>query len=80
MVNPAAPAGPWQRPLARHSVTQTQLSHHWNDHLDSVITGMVSEPCSPRRPAGARAAATGLAFTECFNSGMTGMIIGSSEP
>ena len=66
VVNPAAPAGPGpppgQRPLARHSVTQ--LSHHWHDHLNSVITGIVSEPGASRRPAGARAAATGPAFTE----------------
>ena len=47
VVNPAALAGPGQRPLARHSVTQ--LSHHWHDHLNSVITGMVSEPGAPRR-------------------------------
>ena len=44
MVNPAAQAGPEQRPLAQHSVTQ--LSHHWHDHdhLNSVITGMISKP------------------------------------
>ena len=44
MVNPAAQAGPEQMPLAQHSVTQ--LSHHWHDHdhLNSVITGMISKP------------------------------------
>ena len=42
IVNPAAPAGPGQRPLAQHSVTQ--ISHHWHEHLNSVITGMISEP------------------------------------
>ena len=33
IVKPAAPAEPGQRPLARHSVAVTQLSHHWHDHL-----------------------------------------------
>ena len=64
MVNMVALGGPRQRPLALHSLTQ--LRHDWHDHLNSVITGMVtgSEPGAPRRPAGARAAATGQAFSE----------------